>query len=378
MARRKIIAAIAGMAVVLTGFAGCSAERTPATTDPSASGGEETTVKMVGITMPTKSLERWNKDGAELERLLKEAGYETQLDYADNKPEEQVKQLENQINAGANILVVASIESKALIPTLAKAKEKGIIIIAYDRLLMDTKDVDYYATFDNEKVGNLQGDYIIDQLDLNNAAGPFNIEMFAGSPDDNNAGLFFKGAYDKLTPFLENGKLVSQSGKVPATLDKWTEIGILAWKSETAQNEMENRLNSFYTSQKVDVVLSPNDSLALGIAQALEGKGYKVGSDWPVLTGQDCDTPNIKNILADKQSMCVWKDTRKLAAQVAKMIDQIASGATVDSNNDTYDNDSTDGVNIVPTYLLDPQVVTKDKVQSDLVDSGFVSADAIK
>ncbi|MDR1237990.1 MAG: sugar-binding protein [Propionibacteriaceae bacterium] len=372
MAKRKIIAALAAMAIGFTVLAGCSTERpvgTPTTDPTEAAGGG-----LIGITMPTKSLERWNNDGAELDRLLKEAGYQTQLDYADNKPEEQVKQLENQINSGAKVLVIASIESKALLPTLQKAADAGIKILAYDRLLMDTPNVDYYATFDNEKVGTLQGTFLEEQLGLKEGKGPFSLEPFAGSPDDNNASLFFKGAWDILNPYVESGKLVVKSGKAPKTLADWTSIGILAWKTETAQSEMENRLNSFYGDSKVDAVLSPNDSLALGIAQALESKGYKVGSDWPLLTGQDADVANVKNILAGKQSMTVWKDTRELAKQAAKMVDQIIKGQTVDTNNNTYKNNN----KTVPTYLLDPQTVVQDQVQTVLVDSGFISADKLK
>jgi putative multiple sugar transport system substrate-binding protein len=372
MAKRKIIAALAALTIGFTTLAGCSSERpvgTP-TTDPT----EVTGGGLIGITMPTKSLERWNNDGAELDRLLKAAGYQTQLDYADNKPEEQVKQLENQINSGAKVLVIASVESKALLPTLQKAADAGIKILAYDRLLMDTPNVDYYATFDNELVGNMQGTFLEEQLGLKEGKGPFSLEPFAGSPDDNNASLFFKGAWDILNPYVESGKLVVKSGKAPKTLAEWTSIGILAWKTETAQSEMENRLNSFYGDSKVDAVLSPNDSLALGIAQALESKGYKVGTDWPLLTGQDADVANVKNILAGKQSMTVWKDTRILAQQAAKMVDQIIKGETVDTNNDTYEN----GNKKVPTYLLDPQVVVNGDVQTVLVASGFISADKLQ
>ena len=365
---KKVAVGIATAGLVI-GLSACSQER-DAADEPTGDAAVEDT--LIGIAMPTKSLERWNRDGAHLEELLKEAGYETTLQYADNKVDQQITQLENMINQGAKVLVIASIDGTALAPVLEQAATNDVKVIAYDRLINDTPNVDYYATFDNEKVGTLQGEFIVDALDLENAAGPFNLEPFAGSPDDNNAKFFFSGAWDILLPYVEEGKLVVPSGKSPASNDDWASIGIQGWGSDTAQAEMENRLNSFYGGgQKVNVVLSPNDSLALGIAQALEGAGYAPGPEYPVLTGQDADQANVLNMLAGKQSMSVWKDTRALGDQVATMVQQIVDGETVDVNDEeTYDN----GNKVVPTYLLDPKVVTPDTVESVLVESGFYEA----
>jgi len=366
--RSKYIAVLAGAALMM-GVTACSSERT----DAGASGGSTTATAggLIGIAMPTKSLERWNKDGAHLEELLKKAGYTTTLQYADNKVDQQITQLQNMINQNPKVLVIASIDGTALAPVLATAAAAGIKIIAYDRLINGTENVDYYATFDNYKVGQLQGEYIEKTLGLKDGKGPFNLEPFAGSPDDNNAKFFFSGAWDVLQPYVKSGKLVVPSGKAPANDDAWASIGVQGWSSDTAQSEMQNRLNSFYASGKVDVVLSPNDSLALGIEQALDGAGYKVGTDWPIVTGQDADQANVKNMLADKQSMSVWKDTRALGDQVAKMVDEVVKGGTVEVNDEkTYDN----GKKVVPTFLLPPVVVTKDTVKSVLVDSGFYTA----
>ena len=366
----RAVAAVAGAALLMGGLAACSSERTDegGTTD-GAAGVEEAADILVGIAMPTKSLERWNKDGSNLESLLQDAGYETNLQYADNKVDQQITQLQNMINADADILVVASIDGTALGPVLADAKSKDITVIAYDRLINGTPDVDYYATFDNYPVGQEQGKFIEAELGLADGAGPFNLEPFAGSPDDNNAKFFFSGAWDILLPYVESGQLVVPSGKSPASNDDWQSIGILGWGSDDAQAEMDNRLNSFYAGdQKVDVVLSPNDSLALGIAQSLEGAGYAPGDGWPLLTGQDGDQANVNNIIAGKQSMTVWKDTRTLAAQVATMVEQIIAGDAVEVNDEkTYDN----GEKVVPTFLLPPQVVVKDTIQEHLIDSGF-------
>lgn len=378
----KKIAAIAVAGIVSFGAAGCSAERGGGSGEESTEvvveqSGEEGEAAgecrfsedgLVGVAMPTKSLERWNRDGADLKVLLEDMGYKVDLQYADNKPEMQISQLENMINAGAEVLVVASIDGEALGPVLEDAAAKDIPVIAYDRLIKGTEAVDYYASFDNEKVGTLQGTYIEEVI--KEGEGPYNIELFAGSPDDNNARFFFKGAFDVLTPYLEDGTLVVQSGKQPATVDEWQTIGIQGWDGAKAQAEMENRLNSYYRDQKVDVVLSPNDSLALGIAEALQANGYTAGSDdYPILTGQDADEANVNNIIAGAQSMTVWKDTRDLGGVVANMVNEIMTCSEVTVNNtEDYDND----VKVVPSYLLEPVVVTKENIQEQLVDSGFL------
>jgi putative multiple sugar transport system substrate-binding protein len=370
--KTKIVAAVAGAALLLVGASACSTTRD---TTSGSSGGSTAAAAggLIGIAMPTKSLERWNNDGSHLEDLLKKAGYTTSLQYADNKVDQQITQLQNMINQNPKVIIVASIDGTALGPVLAQAKAKKISVIAYDRLINGTADVDYYATFDNYKVGQLQGQFIETQLGLKDGKGPFNLEPFAGSPDDNNAKFFFSGAWDVLKPYIDKGQLVVPSGKAPASDADWTKIGIQGWKSETAQSEMDNRLNSFYQGKKVNVVLSPNDSLALGIEQSLESQGYKAGTDWPIVTGQDADKANVKNMIAGKQSMTVWKDTRTLGDQVAKMVDQIVKGEKVNVNDEkTYDN----GKKVVPTYLLPPQVVTNDKadITKSLVDSGFYKA----
>jgi putative multiple sugar transport system substrate-binding protein len=370
----KAVAAVATAAVLLSSLAACSSEKSSDDTTAPAGGDTAAPAEdvMVGVAMPTRSLERWNKDGAQLQGLLEDAGYQVNLQYADNKVDQQISQLQNMINEGDQILVIASIDGTALAPILSDAKAQGITVIAYDRLINETPDVDYYATFDNYQVGKFQGEYIRDALDLDNAEGPFNLEPFAGSPDDNNAKFFFSGAWDVLLPYVESGKLVVPSGKSPASNDEWQSIGIQGWTSEAAQNEMTTRLNSFYGGDtKLDVVLSPNDSLALGIAQALEGAGYTPGADYPVLTGQDGDQANVLNIIAGKQSMTVWKDTRELAKQVATMVQEIVAGDTVTTNDDTtYDN----GVKVVPTFLIDPVVVTADNIQDTLIASEFYTA----
>ena len=361
------LAAASGVALMLSS---CSTSDNSNTATPT--GGSMTKECNVGIAMPTRSLERWINDGEGLQKLLQDDGCTVDLQYADNKTDVQISQLQNMITNGATILVIASIDGTTLGPVLQDAADAGAVVIAYDRLINGSPNVDYYATFDNYLVGQLQGKFIESTLGLADGKGPFNFEPFAGSPDDNNAKFFFNGAWDVLYPYVQSGQLVIKSGKSPKpNTDEWQNIGILGWGSDDAQAEMENRLSSFYTNDKVQVVLSPNDSLAQGIAAALDGAGYTPGKDWPVLTGQDGDKASVINMLAGKQSMTVWKDTRELGKRVHQMIQSIIAGTTVEVNDTTtYDN----GVKVVPSYLVTPEVVTPDQVQSKLIDSGFLKA----
>lgn len=356
------------MTVVLAlAFAGCVSQRPSARTAQ-----KPPSQATIGISMPTKSLERWNRDGAHLEEKLHSMGYKTTMQYADNKTDQQISQIQNMITQAVDILVVAPIDGTVLSPVLAQAKAKQIPVIAYDRLIENTDAITYYVSFDNFHVGELQGDYLVQNLGLNAGKGPFSIEFFGGSPDDPNATQFFGGAWSKLEPYVQNKKLVSPSGKVPANSGDWKKIGILGWDSAKAQSEMQTRLNSFYTgSTNLDAVLSPNDSLALGIEQAIAARGFKSGSNWPLITGQDADKANVINIMAGKQAMTVWKDTRLLGDRAAIMVDQIMHGTDVEiTQGKEYDN----GTKKVPTFLLNPTVVTKDNVTDTVVKSGFYSA----
>ncbi|MDU0348688.1 multiple monosaccharide ABC transporter substrate-binding protein [Actinomyces sp. MRS3W] len=365
ISRRSFVAG--GSIAAASLLAACTAERT-ADYYGTVNGGEGA---LIGVSMPTKNLERWSRDGENLRSLLVDLGYTVELQFADNKVEQQNSQIQTMVNKSPAVIVVGSIDGSALGPVLENAASQGIKVIAYDRLIRDTEAVDYYVTFDNYNVGAMQGQYIVDALDLDSASGPFNFEPFAGSPDDNNARFFFEGAWDALTPYIESGKLVCPSGKMPSSVDDWQSIGIQAWSNTTAQSEMENRLNSFYSSTtRVDVVLAPNDAIALGVSQALASAGYG-GENWPVLTGQDADQANVENIVGGRQSMTVFKDTRLLGERCATMVDQIAQGQDVEVNDtESYDN----GLKVVPSYLLDPVTVDADNVQEVLVDSGYYTA----
>ncbi len=323
----------------------------------------------VGVAMPTNSLQRWNQDGANMKKMLEDAGYTVDLQYANNDVALQVSQLENMILGGCEVLVIASIDGSALGTVLAQAREADIKVIAYDRMLTDTQNVDYYATFDNYKVGTIQGTFILEKLDLENAEGPFNFEIFAGSPDDSNARYFFNGAWDLLKPYYESGKIKIKSGQV-----EFETIAILGWGTDDAQARMDNLLTFYADGTPLHCVLSPNDSLALGITNSLQAAGYTL-DDFPVITGQDCDVTNTKNIIAGYQAMSVFKDTRTLAAQVVEMVTAILKGEEVPVNDtETYFN----GVFVIPSFLCDPVFADINNYRELLIDSGYYTEDQLK
>lgn len=324
----------------------------------------------IGVAMPTKDLQRWNQDGANMKAELEAAGYEVDLQYANNEIATQLSQIENMITAGCNALVIASIDGSSLGTVLEKAKEADIPVIAYDRLIMESDAVSYYATFDNYMVGTIQGEFIKEALDLDKAEGPFNIELFTGSPDDNNARFFFGGAIDVLQPFIDNGKLVVVSGQTA-----FEEVATLNWSTEEAQKRMENLVTANYADgTKLDAVLSSNDSVANGITNALLSAGY-TAEDFPILTGQDCDITSVKNIIAGTQSMSIFKDTRTLASQVVEMVNAIVDEAEVPVNDkETYDN----GTGIIPTFLCEPVFANSSNYKELLIDSGYYTADQLQ
>ena len=324
--------------------------------------------KLIGVTMPTKDLQRWNQDGENMKKELEAAGYEVDLQYASNDVSTQVSQLENQVANGCDLLVVASIDGSSLGEPLKQAKEKGIPVISYDRLLMNSDAVSYYATFDNYMVGQKQGEYIEEALNLKEEKGPFNIELVAGAPDDNNAKFFFSGAMDVLQPYIDEGVLVVKSGQT-----EFEKCATQAWDSAKAQDRMDTIIAGNYTDgTNLDAVLCSNDSTSLGVQNSLAAS---YTGEYPVITGQDCDMANVKNLVAGKQSMDIFKDTRMLADQVVKMVTSVLSGEEAEVNDtESYDN----GTGVIPTYLCEPTVVTADNYKEILIDSGYYTEDQIK
>jgi putative multiple sugar transport system substrate-binding protein len=326
--------------------------------------------KYVGISMPTKSSARWIADGNNMVKIFNDKGYKTDLQYAEDDIPNQVAQIENMITKGVNVLIIAAIDNKSLSQVLKTAKDKKILVIAYDRLIRETPNVDYYATFDNYKVGVLQGSYIEKALGLKDGKGPFNIELFGGSPDDNNAYFFYDGAMSILKPYIDSGKLVVQSGQLG--MEK---VSTLRWDGATAQSRMENLLSAYYGNKRVDAVLSPYDGISIGILSALKGVGYgSATKPIPVVTGQDAEVPSVKSILNGEQSQTVFKDTRDLAKSTADMVDAALTNKEVPVNDTkTYNN----GVKVVPSYLLNPVNVDKTNIQQALVDTGYYTKEQL-
>ncbi|WP_026505039.1 multiple monosaccharide ABC transporter substrate-binding protein [Butyrivibrio sp. NC3005] len=380
--KKKILGALLSTMMAASLLVGCSGGGNSSNNDGSQASNNETdesktdeskkdesgSGNIVGVAMPTKDLQRWNQDGENMEKQLKDAGYEVNIQYASNDISTQVSQIENMISGGAKVLVIASIDGDSLGTVLAQAKEANIPVIAYDRLIMNSDAVSYYATFDNYMVGKKQGEYIEEKLDLKNAKGPFNIEIFTGDPGDNNARFFYGGAMDILKPYIDKGTLVVKSKQVD-----FDNVATANWATETAQSRMDAIISSNYADgTKLDAVLCSNDSTALGVTNSLEAN---YTGEWPIITGQDCDVANVKNMIEGKQSMSIFKDTRDLATQTVKMVDAIMKGSEAPVNDTTtYDN----GTGVIPSYLCEPVFADKDNYKKLLIDSGYYTEDQLK
>jgi len=326
----------------------------------------------IGIAMPTKSSLRWINDGDALKAALEAKGYTIDMQYAEDDIPNQLAQIENMVTKDAKALIIASIDGTTLSAVLQQAADKGVKVIAYDRLIRDSGNVDYYTTFDNFKVGVLQADSLLKGLGYPDKPGPFNIELFGGSPDDNNAFFFYDGAMSVLQPLIDKGTLVVKSGQMG--MEK---VGTLRWDAAVAQARMDNILSANYSDgSRVDAVLAPYDGLSRGIISSLRGVGYGTAEQpWPVISGQDAEVPSVKAMIAGEQYSTVFKDTRELAKVTANLVDAALSGGKPEINDEkTYNN----GVKVVPSYLLVPVSVVKDDIQKVLVDSGYIKAEDIK
>ena len=326
---------------------------------------------MVGISMPKKTSTRWISDGETMEKLFAEAGYTPDLQFADDDIPNQLAQIENMVTKGAKVLVIGAIDGTTLSDILQKAADAGVKVIAYDRLIRDSGNVDYYATFDNFQVGVLQATSLVDGLKAKFPdTKPWNVELFGGSPDDNNAFFFYDGAMSVLQPLIDSGDIVVKSGQMGMD-----QVGTLRWDGTVAQARMENLLSSTYTEDKLNGALSPYDGLSIGILSALKGVGYGSGDmTMPVVTGQDAELPSIKSMLADEQYSTVFKDTRELAKVAVSMVEAIMEGKTPEINDDkTYNN----GVKVVPSFLLKPVALDKANAKDVLVNAGYYTADQI-
>ncbi len=352
ISRRQLIATAAGLAVLAASGAAFAGDK-----------------GLIGISMPTKSSTRWISDGESMVKEFTAMGYDTDLQYAEDDIPNQLAQIENMVTKGAKVLIIAAIDGTTLSDILKKAKESGAKVFAYDRLISKTADVDYYTTFDNFGVGVLQAKSLVEGLKAS-GAGPYNVELFGGSPDDTNAFYFYDGAMSVLQPMIDAKEVAIQSDQMG--MDK---VGTLRWDGAVAQARMDNLLSAFYTDKKVNGVLAPYDGLSRGIISSLKGVGYG-GTDqaMPIVTGQDAELPSVKAMMSGEQYSTVFKDTRELAKVTAKMVDTVLQGKEPEINDTkTYNN----GVKIVPSYLLTPYSVGKEDITKMLVDSGYYTADQI-
>ncbi|MFJ5842285.1 multiple monosaccharide ABC transporter substrate-binding protein [Streptomyces shenzhenensis] len=365
--RRSALTLIAGAASLALALSACGQNSEGGSKEDKGS----TKGGTIGIAMPTKSSERWIADGNNVVKNLKAKGYQTKLVFGEDDPDQQVAQIENLITQGVKGLIIAAIDNKSLNNVLQQAADAKIPVISYDRLILGTQNVDYYASFDNTKVGELQAGFIVDKLGLKDGKGPFNIELFAGSNDDNNTKYFFNGAMSVLQPYIDSKKLVVKSGQT-----KLTQVTTLRWDGTTAQKRMEDVLTSSYKSGRVDAVLSPYDGISIGIISALKSDGYgSSGKPLPVVTGQDAELASVKSIIAGAQTQTVYKDTRQLAKVAATMVDDVLNGKKPEVNDTkTYDN----GAKVVPAYLLQPVSVDKTNYTKELVDTGYYTAGELK
>jgi putative multiple sugar transport system substrate-binding protein len=374
--KKKLLVGIVAVGMAFS-LAACSGGGGGRGGDAGGSSSGDNAGALVGVAMPTKVSERWIKDGDAVKSALEDKGYKVDLEYADNKIPQQVQQISNMITKGAKVLIVASIDGGSLSDQLDSAAKAGIKVISYDRLLTGNENVDYYVSFDNYKVGVDQGTSLLTGLGLADADGkkvdgaaPKTIEVFAGSSDDNNATFFFNGAMDTLKPYIEDGSLTIGSGQ-----DQFTQAATAAWDPATAKARMQNLIASTYSGgTKLDGVLSPYDGISIGIISALEGAGYSSDA-LPVITGQDAEAASVKSIIEGQQYSTIYKDTRQLADQSVVMADDLLTGKTPETNDDkTYDN----GVKVVPTYLFQPTIVTKDNYEEVLIDSGYYTEADLK
>ena len=325
----------------------------------------------VGVAMPTKTSTRWVNDGNSMVAALAAKGYKADLQYADDDIPNQLAQIENMITKGVKVLVIASIDGTTLSNALQKAADKGIKVVAYDRLIVGSKNVDYYTTFDNFQVGVLQAQSLEKALGLKEGKGPFNIELFGGSADDNNAFFFYDGAMSVLQPYLDKGKLVIQSKQIGMK-----QVATLRWDGAVAQARMDNLLSAYYGKKRVDAVLSPYDGLSIGILSSLKGVGYgTAGQPYPFVTGQDAEVPSVKSIIRREQYSTIFKDTRELAKVTANLVDAVLSGKQPEINDTkTYNNK----VKVVPSYLLKPVPVDISNYKPVLIGSGYIKEDQLR
>ena len=364
---KKVIALIlaAIMAFSLAACGGGAAAAPAAEEEAAADTGKK--VQKIGLCMPTKEQTIWTMQGERLTEALEKAGYEVLIEFAEDDSAKQVMQIENMVSKGVDMLIIAAVDGGALTEACEKAKAEGIYVIADDRGIINTEAVDWYVTCDYNRLAEMQGQYIIDTLDLENQDGPFTMEIFAGSQDDTNSLVFYNGQMSKLQPYVDSGKLVIKSGQNGAA-----ECAIQSWDSSKAQARMDNLLSGFYSDEPLDVCLSTADCLAIGCISSLESMGYGTAEKpFPIVTGQDAELAAIKNIIAGKQTMTVFIDGTLLAERMVELIAAINEGKEM-----TPDGEFDNNVKKIPALYYDPYVIDATNVDH-LIDVGFYTKEEV-
>ncbi|MGC9671135.1 substrate-binding domain-containing protein [Planosporangium sp. 12N6] len=348
--RKLVVRGVAAGAIALLALTGCSSRNSDSGSSSSGNSDKGFAAdSLIGVALPTKTSENWVLAGDLFTNGLKEAGFKSDVQYATGGVAEQQAQISAMVTKGAKVIVIGAIDAAQLTTQVEAAKQAGATVIAYDRLLKNTNAVDYYVAYDNFKVGQLQGQALLEGMKKKKPTGPYTIELFAGSPDDNNSGVFFNGAMDVLKPEIDKGNVVVGSGQTDVK-----QVSTQGWKAENAQQRMDSLMTSTYSSGKtLDGVLSPNDTLARAIITSVKGAGKAV----PVVTGQDSEVESVKSIVAGEQYSTINKDTRNLVKQSIQMVKDLQAGKKPEVNDEkSYNN----GVKVVPSYLLPPVIVTKE------------------
>ncbi|RMB58270.1 multiple monosaccharide ABC transporter substrate-binding protein [Tessaracoccus antarcticus] len=375
MDRRQFLVGLSAAGVIgAAALAGCSNNDTTTPTDGESPGGGDGAGALVGVLMPTKTSQRWIDDGNNVKKALEDKGYKVDLLYANDDIPQQQQQLDAVLGKNAKALIIASIDGTTLATGLKKAGEQGVKVIAYDRLINETPNVDYYVTFDNQNVGVQQGTSLLQGLGVFDAEGketdkkgPFNVEIFSGAVTDNNSQFFYNGAMSVIQKYIDSGVLKVQSGQT--TLEQ---TATPYWKQEEAQKRCDAILGGFYAQgEKMDGALCAYDGLSRGVLTSIQGAGAPV----PIITGQDAEVPSCKLILDGDQYSTILKDTRELAAKAVDMVDAVLQGKEPEVNDTkTYDNK----VKVVPAFLLESVVVTKDNLMEVVVDSGYYTKEQVE
>jgi putative multiple sugar transport system substrate-binding protein len=350
----RLIAKVVGVtAVAALALTGCGRASDSGSGGGSGSTGGSSTGfaadATIGVALPQKTSENWVLAEGLFNDGLKKAGFKPDVQFANGGVSEQQNQIQAMVTKQAKVIVIGAIDGAQLGTQVKAAKDSGAIVIAYDRLIKNTADVDFYIAYDNRKVGQLQGQALLDGMKAKKPNGPYNIELFAGSPDDANAQVFFDGAMDVLKPKIDDGTLKVTSGQT-----SFNQVVTQGWKAENAQKRMDTLLSANYTSATLDGVLSPNDTLARAIITSVKAAGKPI----PIVTGQDSEVESVKSIMAGEQYSTINKDTRALVADTIKMVQSLQKGQNPPPGiNETkqYNN----GVKVVPAQLLTPVIVTK-------------------